>query len=181
MNRFVIAEPSKCIGCRTCEVACAMAHPTDEGAALTPQNFSPRLTVVRCGTVTTAIMCRQCDDAPCAKACPVNAIVFAQDSVQVVQSRCIGCKSCVVACPYGAMNVVSVSAPAQPPTFFGLRQAKSEAQKCDLCVSREEGQACIAACPTKALKLVDQTVIVSTLQRRREQAAQSLDTRAPQL
>ncbi|MFA9440200.1 4Fe-4S dicluster domain-containing protein [Uliginosibacterium sp. sgz301328] len=177
MNRFVITEPSKCIGCRTCEVACAMAHPLDEDTALTPQNFSPRLTVQRIGSITTAVMCRQCDDAPCAKACPVNAIVFAHDSVQVVQSRCIGCKSCVVACPYGAMNVVNVTAPAQPQTFFASRRAKSEAQKCDLCIDRADGQACITACPTNAIRLVDQSVMTATLQRRRELAAQSLDSK----
>ena len=49
MNRFVIAEPDKCIGCRTCEVACALAHPigTGTGEALSPANFRPRLKLVK--------------------------------------------------------------------------------------------------------------------------------------
>jgi electron transport protein HydN len=173
MNRFVIADPSKCIGCRGCEVACALAHLREDGTVLTRQSFLPRITVVRAGTVTTAMTCRHCDDAPCAKACPANAIIFDRDTVQVVQSRCIGCKSCVLACPYGAMNVVSVSVPAEPGKLFAANQTKAEAQKCDLCINRAEGQACVAACPTQALVLVDTPVVVATLKSRREQAAQS--------
>ena len=99
MNRFVIADPSKCIGCRTCEIACAMAHqPVGAEEALTPHNFAPRLTVIRNAKVTTPVLCRQCDDAPCVRACPSGAIVYSADSVQVIQSRCVGCKTCVVAC-----------------------------------------------------------------------------------
>ena len=109
MNRFIVAEPQSCIGCRTCEVACAMAHPLDQGAeALTAQNFRPRLTVMKSAKVSTPVLCRQCDDAPCLNACPNGAIVYSQDSVQVLQDRCVGCKTCMLACPFGVMQVVSV-------------------------------------------------------------------------
>ncbi|MDR3410332.1 MAG: 4Fe-4S dicluster domain-containing protein [Formivibrio sp.] len=172
MNRFVIAEPNKCIGCRTCEVACVMAHQSGE-EEMTLQSFQPRLTVVRNGKVTTPILCRHCDDAPCAKACPVNAIVFSHDSVQVMQELCLGCKTCVVACPYGAMNIVQVPAEPMPGTFVSHRM-KSEAQKCDLCIGRAEGPACVTVCPTKALHLVDRKVMASTLRKRQEQAALDL-------
>ena len=172
MNRFVIAEPSKCIGCRTCEVACVIAHQTDSDD-MSPQNFNPRLTVVRSGVITTPILCRHCDDAPCAKACPVEAIVFTHDSVQVLQDKCLGCKTCVVACPYGAMTVVKVPAEPMPGTFVSHRM-KAEAQKCDLCIDRSEGPACIPVCPTNALHLVDRKLMASTLRKRQEQAALDL-------
>lgn len=172
MNRFVIAEPSKCIGCRTCEIACVVAHQsgTEE---LTPLNFQPRLTVVRNGKVTTPILCRQCDDAPCAKACPANAISFMHDSVHIQQELCLGCKTCVVACPYGAMDVVQVAAEPMPGTFVPHRM-KSVAQKCDLCIGRADGPACVSVCPTKALHLMDRKAIASTLRKRQEQAAVDL-------
>jgi electron transport protein HydN len=176
MNRFVIAEPDKCIGCRTCEIACALAHQVGNGEeALSPRNFAPRLTVIRNATVTTPVLCRQCDDAPCVRACPNGAIVYAQDSVQVEQSRCIGCKSCVVACPYGAMNVVAVpDRSAGAGSVYASQRQRAEAHKCDLCVTRSSGPACIPACPTKALHLVDHETMVTTLRKRQEQAAMAL-------
>lgn len=175
MNRFVIAEASKCIGCRTCEIACAMAHPHGgAGDTLSVQTFAPRLTVVRCGTITTPILCRQCDDAPCVRACPSGAIVYSQDSVQVLQERCVGCKTCVVACPYGAMNVVTAPVAALPGAVAASRMMKSEAQKCDLCIDRAEGPACIPSCPTKALHLIDKDKMAATQRKRQAQAALDL-------
>jgi len=71
MNRFIIADASKCIGCRTCEVACVVSHhDTQDCASLTPQNFLPRIHVIKGVNVSTATMCRQCEDAPCASVCP---------------------------------------------------------------------------------------------------------------
>lgn len=173
MNRFVIAEPSKCIGCRTCEIACVVAH-QDSDTALSPQTFKPRLNVVISGKITTPILCRQCDDAPCVNACPNGAIVYSHDSVQVQQERCVGCKSCVVACPYGAMSVVSVPAVQAAGVMFTSQRMRAEAHKCDLCVDRAEGPACIPSCPTKALHLVDREKMAQTLRKRQEQAALNL-------
>lgn len=147
MNRFVIADSRKCIGCHTCEVACAVSHQESQDcSALTPENFHPRLHVIKSGAVSTATMCRQCEDAPCANVCPNGAIRRDNGLVQVVQARCIGCKTCVVACPYGAMEVVVRAA-----AFAD----KAEAHKCDLCYQRAAGPACIEVCPTKAIVLVD--------------------------
>ena len=72
------------------------------------------------------------------------APAFAQrdnDVWWVDQRRCIGCKSCMVACPYGAMTVTVMNQQAQ-------------ALKCDLCHHRAEGPACVAACPTQALRVM---------------------------
>jgi electron transport protein HydN len=172
MNRFIVAESSKCISCRTCEVACVLAHAGPDGlSVLSSQTFAPRLKLVKSGAVSVPVTCRHCEDAPCANACPNAAIVYRDKSVQVLQERCVGCKSCAVACPFGVMEIVNVPA---TQTFGGVTIAhgfKAEAQKCDLCAGREQGQACVAVCPTKALHVFDDAMMGQTLRRRQERAA----------
>ncbi len=73
---------------------------------LTPQRFLPRITVIKAEGQRNAITCRHCEDAPCVRSCPNDAIAQSGDSVQVRQEKCIGCKSCMVACPFGVMQVV---------------------------------------------------------------------------
>lgn len=138
MNQFIMADAAKCIGCRTCEAACAVSHqdPTSAHA------FTPRIRVVKGGSFTTAVGCHQCEDAPCANVCPTHAIRRTAGAWLVDQTRCIGCKSCMLACPFGAMQVRLVG-------------NKAHALKCDLCLHREGGPACVAACPTHALRCVD--------------------------
>ncbi|HGA3141717.1 TPA: 4Fe-4S dicluster domain-containing protein [Enterobacter hormaechei] len=138
MNQFILADPEKCIGCRTCEVACMMSHQS----SATPVAFTSRIRVVKGGTFTTAVGCHQCEDAPCANVCPTGAIHRAAGAWLVKQSRCIGCKSCMVACPFGAMQVRVV-------------EDRVQALKCDLCSHREGGPACVEACPTHALRCID--------------------------
>ena len=138
MNRFILADPEKCIGCRTCEVACMMSHQS----SATPEAFTSRIRVVKGGTFTTAVGCHQCEDAPCANVCPTGAIHRAAGAWLVEQARCIGCKSCMVACPFGAMQVRVVG-------------DRVQALKCDLCMLREGGPACVEACPTHALRCIE--------------------------
>lgn len=143
MNRFVIADSAKCIGCRTCEVACVVSHQENQDCAtVSPKAFSARIRVVKSGSFTTAVTCHHCEDAPCANVCPVGAISRVSGAVYVEQSLCIGCKSCMLACPFGAMQVT-------------LQDAQVQALKCDLCLHRENGPACVEACPTQALNCID--------------------------
>ncbi|BEV70864.1 4Fe-4S dicluster domain-containing protein [Paludibacterium sp. THUN1379] len=147
-----------------------MAHPVGEGTEmLSPANFRPRLKVIKSARVSTPVLCRQCDDAPCAKACPSGAIVRREDSIQVLQERCVGCKSCMVACPYGAMDVTTVPAPGK--SVLKSQASKALALKCDLCIDHPGGPACIPSCPTKCLHLVDQARLEAAMKKRREQAA----------
>ena len=65
MNRFIIADATKCIGCRTCEVACAVSHQENQDcAALSHGEFISRIRVIKDHTYTTAVACHQCEDAP---------------------------------------------------------------------------------------------------------------------
>lgn len=149
MNRFIVADPQKCIGCRTCEVACVVAHQEEQDcAAVSAVAFSARIRVVKGHAFTTAVSCHQCEDAPCANVCPTRAIRRSGGVWLVEQRHCIGCKSCMIACPFGAMQVTSTNENVQ-------------ALKCDLCSHRGEGPACVAACPTHALSCIDPTKLRS--------------------
>lgn len=160
MNRFVLANTQDCLGCRACEVACVMAH-NDEQHVLTPGQYHPRIHVIEQNQHRSAVTCRHCEDAPCLQSCPNNAIRRENGSVQVNGQRCIGCKSCVVACPFGAMEMIDQ----------GENHTRHIAEKCDLCASRENGPACIDNCPSGALKLVTPDTLAALSRARRLQTA----------
>ncbi len=88
-----------------------------------------------------------------------------------MQERCIGCKTCVVACPYGAMEVVVRPVVRDSGAGLKVRAEKAEANKCDLCFHREEGPACMEACPTHALFCVDRNKLEQLSAEKRRRAA----------
>lgn len=153
MNHFIMANSQQCIGCRACEVACVMAH-HNEQHALSGRHFTPRITVVKEGNRHSAVTCHHCENAPCIQSCPNGAIDRTRDSVQVNAKKCIGCKACVVACPFGTMEIVTTTA-----------------QKCDLCLDRPEGPACVANCPADALSLVTPDTLNQQARARRVRTA----------
>ena len=145
MHAFVLAEPSRCIGCRACEIACAAAH-MEEDMALAMERglpFAPRLCLVREAGITAPVQCRQCEDAPCAAACPTGAAASDGQAVVVAAERCVGCKACLAACPVGAMQVARL-----PGRSEGL-----VAYKCDLCAGKAAVPACVSVCPAGALRV----------------------------
>ncbi|CAG8999596.1 MAG: Hydrogenase-4 component A [Candidatus Celerinatantimonas neptuna] len=184
MNRFVIADPSLCIGCNTCMAACSQAH-QQQGL-----QSEPRLVVMRSADESAPQMCHQCEDAPCATVCPVGAIRHENDAIVLNESLCIGCKLCAIACPFGAITMsgskpldipegvntpLAAPAPREPRPISPLLDwrpgIRSVAVKCDLCSFREQGPACEQACPTDAIIQVSDEALEHANQRKRRQAS----------
>ena len=164
-NKRVVAASSRCIGCQTCMAACLEVHNI-------PGNIAqPRLRLTTTYEVSAPVVCHQCEDAPCARACPTGALYFDEPNrrIGVDVSKCIGCKGCVMACPFGAVRVTSQKRPVMMGTVQVGTESKSFVLKCDLCVDRPEGPACVGACPTNSLFELDEEAL-EDLTRARELA-----------
>ena len=151
-NKRVVGDSSRCIGCPTW-MAAWIAAPDIPGTLA-----APRLRVTRTYEISAPVACHHCEDAPCAKACPTGALFFDPKNhrIGVNEDNCIGCKRCVMACPFGAVSVATTQVPVLMGDVRVGSQTKSFVLKCDLCVDRPGGPACAEACPTKGLTLVDE-------------------------
>ncbi|HZJ85339.1 MAG TPA: 4Fe-4S dicluster domain-containing protein [Syntrophomonadaceae bacterium] len=133
-------DTSRCMNCRACEVVCKMEHDLPAGPRY---NMVVEIEVTRQGVDKCEFLptpCMHCGDAPCIKSCPTGAIYKRpEDGVVLVdQGKCIGCRECLWACPFGVPQFGS----------SGLME------KCDLCQHLlEEGEvtACARACPAEAI------------------------------
>jgi len=126
----VILDIDRCVGCRSCSAACFYSHRGMPNVAYG---------IIREGTLP--VICRQCEDPACVAACPVEALRREPNGL-VRRSRmlCIGCGSCVHACPFGVIHP-------------DLKQ--HQVAKCDLCEERVlAGQVphCVATCTSGALR-----------------------------
>jgi carbon-monoxide dehydrogenase iron sulfur subunit len=152
-NRFIYADPDKCIGCINCELACAASHmdiEIEEAYLLGLQGVElvSRNKVIKVDGKTVPMQCMQCPDAPCLEGCPVDIIKFEDNFVKYYEDDCIGCTSCDMVCPYGAVVMAANKKPDSPVS-------QMIALTCDLCGGEDGKQACINICPTDAIVLID--------------------------
>ena len=150
-HKFIYADAQKCIGCLNCELACAASHMgvTLEKAYELGQSgvkLVSRNKVIKSGDLTAPMQCMQCMDAPCVNACPIDIIKYEDNYVKYYEDDCIGCRSCAMVCPFGAITM----AKSNSTNVSGL-----VAIKCDLCGGENGKQACINICPTDAISLID--------------------------
>jgi formate dehydrogenase iron-sulfur subunit len=150
----VLVDTTRCIGCRSCEVACAETHnlpvpdvKNDDALAKERTTSETSYTVVNRyetdkGEVYVKKQCMHCWQPACAAACLTNAMYKTHEGPVIWRSKkCMGCRFCMVSCPFDIPK-------------FEYHSTNPRIQKCTMCWERlEEGKkpACVAACPTDAL------------------------------
>ncbi len=139
-----LLDSDSCIGCHACTVACKSEHDVPLGVNRTWVKYIETGTFPDVARKFNVMRCNQCDDAPCMKICPTSALYRAGNGVVDFQDEdCIGCKSCMNACPYDALYI-------NPET--------NTAHKCNMCNHRLEVgllPSCQIVCPTEAIKIGD--------------------------
>ena len=135
MAKVLKVDYQKCTGCRLCELVCSVSHHGISNPARS------RIKVMKWETegLYIPMSCQQCEDAPCMSACPVKAISRDETlgRVMVDYDVCIGCRTCVSVCPFGAMD-------------FNVTDKK--VFKCDLCDGDPQ---CVRFCDVNALEFVE--------------------------
>jgi Fe-S-cluster-containing dehydrogenase component/formate-dependent nitrite reductase membrane component NrfD len=136
---FVIDQDS-CIGCHACTVACKTEHQVPLGVNRTWVKYVEKGEWPDTKRFFSVMRCNHCTDAPCVTICPTTALYKRTDGiVDFDTDRCIGCKSCMQACPYDALYI---------------DPGEHTAQKCNYCVHRVEvglEPACVVVCPEQAI------------------------------
>ena len=142
MAKVLMIHAEKCTGCHNCSLACSFVH---EGQFRPPATRVHVYSWEREG-FSVPMMCQQCDTASCVKVCPTAAMHRTPGTtlVEYTKAKCIGCRMCTIACPFG--NAVYDS-------FTG------SIIKCDTCVG---DPACVAYCPNQALEFVDDNISTRT-------------------
>lgn len=175
MRLGVVINLTRCVGCYACVVACKQEH------FLPPGVFYNRVLIAEDGghypTVTKKmfpIQCNHCQKAPCVEVCPTGASQRRPDGIVFIDhDRCVGCRSCMVACPYQSRSYLETILqyfPGQEVSVFEKRGRETNpyqtgvVYKCHFCkervdagikagltpgVDREATTACTIACPTR--------------------------------
>lgn len=160
MGKAILYDSTLCIGCRLCEGACAekWGLPYDDAVAAEEKLSDRKLTaIVTRGEHFIRRMCMHCQEPTCASVCPVGALQkTALGPVVYDENRCIGCRYCMLACPF------------QVPVYEWNKRLP-RVKKCDLCVDRQRaGQvtACSEVCPTGATITGERDELVAEARRR---------------
>ena len=127
-----------CINCRLCEYNCAYANSGKSSMvnALKNQTIYPRIHVEGDNIHSFAVSCRHCEDPICVKSCICGALSKKDGVVSIDHDKCIGCRTCILVCPYGAI----------------LQDDAGVMLKCELCTKNAAGSpACVAGCPNRAI------------------------------
>ena len=138
MSQIIAIDIGRCTGCGTCELMCSFHHHGE----FNPRKARIHKTVFLHEELAIPLLCSQCDEPWCQGICPSGAIsrTLLEDSgaavVRVDEEKCVGCKMCMLACPFGNIEV----------------RAGGHAEKCDLCDGDPQ---CVKFCARGALHFVD--------------------------
>ncbi|MBE9547419.1 MAG: 4Fe-4S dicluster domain-containing protein [Proteobacteria bacterium] len=174
-EKVKLIDVSKCTGCRACQLACKQwnglpaKQTINTGTYQNPPDLQTNTwTLIRFQEISDGNGgvkwlfrkdgCMHCTDASCVKVCPSGALQYTKyGTVAIDNSKCIGCKECVAACPFEIPKYDSKT---------------DKVYKCDLCFSRIQSAlepACVKACPTGALQFGDKDKILKLAYKRAEE------------
>jgi anaerobic carbon-monoxide dehydrogenase iron sulfur subunit len=133
-NKVLRIDYEKCTGCRLCELVCSVRH----DHVSNPERSRIRVIKWEAEGVYVPMTCQQCEDAPCVNACPAKALARNQElgRVEIDYDVCIGCRTCVSVCPFGAMNFIA---------------SDRRVTKCDLCDGDPQ---CVRFCEVEAIEFI---------------------------
>ena len=137
MKRVYVNE-KWCLGCHLCEYNCAFANSGIKSMvkALKGKPIYPRIRVEGSDKITYAVSCRHCTDPLCVKSCISGALTQQDGVIHIDTDKCIGCLTCMLVCPYGALS----------------QGEAGVVQKCELCTNNSHQEpACVAGCPNRAI------------------------------
>lgn len=156
-NAAILFDATQCVGCLECEAACAKENglPYDEEIAKVKKTSETKLTYVAVSSAGEEKymrrLCMHCDDPACVSVCPVRALEkTAAGPVTYDASKCMGCRYCMVACPFGIPK-------------YEWSKAVPTVKKCILCADRVAAgkqTACAEACPTGATTFGDRPLLL---------------------
>lgn len=173
-EKIKLYDATKCTGCRACQLACKQwndlpaGQTRNTGSYQNPADLQSNTWLLmrfqeaatKAGEVKWLFRhnaCMHCTDAACVKVCPSNALFHTSyGTVALDQSKCIGCKECVIVCPFNVPRY-------DPET--------KKVAKCDMCysrIARDMEPACVKACPTGALQFGDQEKMLGIVRQRLE-------------
>ena len=157
MEKVLQVDIEKCVGCRTCEVACSLKNAGESNPTRS------RIRVIRYEKTGhfhnyVPMVCQQCSNPLCMEACPVNAISrnLETGAMEVDADTCVGCRVCSMACPIGGVSI-------DPATDVAF--------KCDLCGGDPE---CVKYCYPEAIEYVPKDVMDLDLKRKKSQRLSEL-------
>ena len=172
MTRYgMVIDLKRCYGCYACSMACKVKNHTPPDVFWARVLKGERGEYPNSGRQALPVLCMQCEEPSCQEVCPTGATHTLDSGIVVVdKDKCMGCKYCMMACPYGARYSVESWESYFPDglelspyeqfakDYWEEHSGVGVATKCDFCRDRlDEGQepACVKACPAKARTVGD--------------------------
>lgn len=158
MRAAILTDLSRCIGCEACAIACKEINELPKDVSPNTLSSNTWTAVEHRNGVHIRRQCMHCEEPACASACPVLALIKTPEGAVIYDAdKCMGCRYCMVACPFGIPK-------------YEWEKTIPKVQKCILCyekaLQKGEQPACTAACPTGATIFGERNELIREAERR---------------